>query len=217
MNFRRRYQREILDLCGVPPLPVVEPTPRQSVTAGTLVVPSIPNPDLVAPRWTTDWLRKTMRPTSQVPTRRIYVTRGSARNTRRVVNERQVTDLLRRWGFLIVDPGGMTVQEQIDVFASADVIVGPHGAGLTNLVFAPPGVRVLELFAPRYVNPCYWAIANNVPDSHYRYIVCGPDRRPQGAAMQGVLTDIVVDLRELSDALDALLAQGPGTAKLRAL
>ena len=35
------------------------------------------------------------------------------------------------------------------------MIVGAHGAALTNLVFCRPGTRVIELFSPRYVNPCY--------------------------------------------------------------
>ena len=43
--------------------------------------------------------------------------------------------------------------EQVDAFAAAQVVVAPHGAALGNLVFCPPGVRVLELFAPRDVNP----------------------------------------------------------------
>ena len=42
----------------------------------------------------------------------------------------------------------MSVRDQIDHFAAADAIVGLHGAGLTNLVFAKPGARVLEIFAP---------------------------------------------------------------------
>ena len=37
-------------------------------------------------------------------------------------------------------------------------------------------------------------MADNVPDVHYRYLVCGSDRRGPGAPMNGVLTDIAVDL-----------------------
>ena len=34
---------------------------------------------------------------------------------------------------------------QAQTFSTADIIVGPHGAGLTNAAFAPPGVVLVEL------------------------------------------------------------------------
>ena len=49
----------------------------------------------------------------------------------------------------------MSVEEQVKFFSSADMVVGAHGAALTNLVFCRPGTRVVELFSPHYVNPCY--------------------------------------------------------------
>jgi capsular polysaccharide biosynthesis protein len=36
---------------------------------------------------------------------------------------------------------------QIELFASAAAVAGPHGAGLAHLAFAPPGVRLVE-FSP---------------------------------------------------------------------
>ena len=45
---------------------------------------------------------------------------------------------LERRGFLRFDPGAHTVQEQIDHFAAAEVIVAPHGAALANLTFCRP-------------------------------------------------------------------------------
>jgi capsular polysaccharide biosynthesis protein len=63
--------------------------------------------------------------------------------------------MLSERGFDSVDCGKMSVQEQAEVFGSAEVVVGAHGAALTNLVFCRPGTRVVELFSPAYVNPCY--------------------------------------------------------------
>ena len=40
----------------------------------------------------------------------------------------------------------MEVWDQILTIASADTIVAPFGAGLTNLVFARPGTRVVEIY-----------------------------------------------------------------------
>ena len=42
-----------------------------------------------------------------------------------------------------------TQAELLALFASADVVVGPHGAGLTNTVISWPGVGVVE-FVPQH-------------------------------------------------------------------
>lgn len=39
----------------------------------------------------------------------------------------------------------LSFQAQIDQFSDASLIVAPHGSGLANLVFAPPGAKVIEL------------------------------------------------------------------------
>ena len=107
-----------------------------------------------------------------------------------------------------IDPGTTTVQEQIDCFAAAEVIVGPHGGGLSNLVFASSGVRVLELFAPSYVNPCYWAITESIPGASYRYLVGDdPASHPVGKPMTGTRTDIRVDAKRFIKAVDELLGE----------
>lgn len=40
------------------------------------------------------------------------------------------------------------------------MIVGPHGAGLTNTVFAQPGATVIEVFLAKLHQWLYWALAN---------------------------------------------------------
>ena len=96
--------------------------------------------------------------------RLLYVTRGSGPNTRRLVDEEALWPRLEQRGFVRIDPGTMSVRDQIDHFAAADAIVGLHGAALSNLVFAKPGARVLEIFAPSYVKHCFWAICERIPD-----------------------------------------------------
>lgn len=207
LNHGTRYQRALIELAGLDHLPMIAPTKDIALRADRLVAPCIPNAELMAPTWTTAWLKDRL-PAKETAGRpkRLYITRGSTKNTRRVVNEDAVMALLEPLGFVRFDPGAVSVQDQIDHFTAAEAIVAPHGAALANLTFCSPGVRVLELFAPTYVNPCYWAIAANVEDVHYRYLVCGKDRRGPGAPMNGVLTDITVPIPELAHQIDALLA-----------
>jgi capsular polysaccharide biosynthesis protein len=207
LNNTSRFMHELIGMLGLDAYPAISPGKDTAVRADRLLAPCIPNPHLMAPTWTTSWLKENL-PAHHVgdKPRRLYITRGDARNTRRLVNEAEILRILEPHGFVRFDPGAHTVQEQIDHFTAAEAIVAPHGAALANLTFCSPGVRILELFAPRYVNPCYWTIADNVPDVRYRYLVCGPDNRSEGAPMNGVLTDITADPVMFRSALEDLLA-----------
>ncbi len=90
---------------------------------------------------------------------RIYVSRGQA-NRRRVLNESEVLHTLAKHGFQSVSMDGLTIQAQADLFAQAEFIVAPHGAALTNLLFATPGTRVIEMIPFGYINHCFYVLAN---------------------------------------------------------
>jgi capsular polysaccharide biosynthesis protein len=210
LSTRSSYQRQLLALVGLDSLPVIEVEKHACLAADRLLVPSTPNQDLMAPSWVVDWLRTHLPASPDLGgrARGLYVTRGATPHTRRYVEEPDLWPALEARDFTRLDPGTVSVQEQIDAFAAAEVVVAPHGAALANLVFARPGVRVLELFAPNYVNPCYWAITQSIPDASYRYLVAGTpsevaaaERRP----MTGVLRDISISPERVLAALDALL------------
>jgi capsular polysaccharide biosynthesis protein len=97
------------------------------------------------------------------------------------------------------------VQEQIDVFHGAEVVIAPHGAALTNITFASPGLRVLEMFAGSYVHLGLWTIAESVGDVRYRYLV-GAGRAREGRAMTGIVDDVDIPPARVEAALEELLA-----------
>ncbi|HZU79694.1 MAG TPA: glycosyltransferase family 61 protein [Acidimicrobiales bacterium] len=204
---RTRFQRELLDRLAVTDDVALSPSAHPHVRAERLVAASLPDSHLQAPPWMVAWLRDTLLPESApVARRRLYVTRGHKRNTRRVENEDAVLKLLAPYGFEVVDPGALSVAEQIDAFAGAELVVGPHGAGLTNIVFCPAGATVVELFPPDYVNVCYWNLASAVDGLRYRYLVNGPVTRRRGAQL-GVASDVTVDLDGLRTLVEDALAQ----------
>lgn len=76
--------------------------------------------------------------------RKIYVSRGDAK-MRRVINEDNLASMLTKKGFEIVRPGELSFANQVNLFKETSVVVGAHGAGLTNAVFMPIGSQVIEL------------------------------------------------------------------------
>ena len=85
---------------------------------------------------------------SETPTR-IYVDRRASIN-RRLTNEAEVIAALARFGIAPIRLETLPLDEQIALFANAELVVAPHGAGLANLVYARPGLRVIELHMDVY-------------------------------------------------------------------
>ncbi len=65
---------------------------------------------------------------------------------RRVINEDDLFALFEPLGFVRYDLENLSFGEQIALFNGAKVIVAPHGAGLTNILFCDPGTKIIELF-----------------------------------------------------------------------
>ncbi|MEN6543660.1 glycosyltransferase family 61 protein [Parvibaculum sp.] len=67
---------------------------------------------------------------------RLYVSRnGQAGTIRQILNEDELIARLEPLGFQVIDPGTTPLAEQMDTFSRASIVVGPHGAGLTNILF----------------------------------------------------------------------------------
>lgn len=73
-------------------------------------------------------------------------------NKRPLLNEDSLQAELVADGFRVVTGGTMSLSEQIRAFHSASVIVAPHGAGSTNVLFGHPGAIYVELAQLSYPN-----------------------------------------------------------------
>lgn len=93
--------------------------------------------------------------------RRILISRADAR-ARRIANAADVEALLGRHGFEPVVPGTLALDQQAVLFAEATHVVGPHGAGLTNILFCAPGTHVLEIFHPLYGTSAFAALQDTL-------------------------------------------------------
>ncbi len=105
-------------------------------------------------------------PLRQAPDARIYVARIDTPQRPMRSEDRLIERLIRR-GFRIVVPSTLAFAEQAALFRQARLVVGPHGAGLTNLIFAPAGALVYELVPQAYDNPCFRVLADNCGLLHW--------------------------------------------------
>ncbi len=63
---------------------------------------------------------------------------------RNLSNEQELISALRKKGFIALCPGNFSLQAQLELFASAEMIVGVHGMGLMPMIVASDCKRVIE-------------------------------------------------------------------------
>lgn len=172
-SLSKPFQKETLELLGIPTAKILESDRHFYIQATELIVPSFPGYLDWVPPGTIQFLRRAFLPQVSLAKtslgKRIYISRARAKN-RQVINELEVSELLQEEGFKTIFLEEMSVLEQVAVFANAEIIVAPHGSGLTNLVFCSPNTKVVELFSPNYIRTDYWMISQQLQLQHY-YVV----------------------------------------------
>jgi len=81
---------------------------------------------------------------------KIYISRRLAK-ARRMLNEEELEFELVNRGYEIFFLEDQPISFQILLFRNAEIIVSPHGAGLTNLVFCKKGTKIIEIFTSKHL------------------------------------------------------------------
>lgn len=133
---------------------------------------------------------------------------------RGIANEADLEYLLIERGFQIAVMEGLSIDQQARLLAQADIVVSPHGGALTNMVFAQPGTKIIELFGT-HVYPYYFGLANLCEHEyhallqrpeHYGSLVQVKMAMDIGTAENQAITqheEFCVDLFALSNAISA--------------
>lgn len=83
----------------------------------------------------------------------------------------------QRYGFDVCYFERMAFGEQMQAIAEASVVMGVHGAGLSNIVCGQPGLRVVEILNPDWFNACFSQIALQLGFDYKSLLLT---RTPQG-------------------------------------
>lgn len=125
--------------------------------------------------------------------KRIYLSRQGA-SRRRVANHDAVEALLATHGFTTVRMETLDFREQAALFAGAEAVVAPHGAGLANILFNDGRAGVVELYVE--------------DDPQYHFALCATARGcryvPLACRRTNKVRDVEVDLDALRRAVGLL-------------
>lgn len=133
--------------------------------------------------------------------KRLWISRGQQLKVgqRRMLNEPELESLFLEHGFEVAIPEAMSFAEQVELFSQAEMIVGPGGSALMNMVFAPVGAKILILTKNHpQVNFHYFTNIAQIIGQSIAY-VCGESVKNMGVL--GYETDFLVDIKEAKHAL----------------
>lgn len=187
------WMEEPLSYCGVDPSEVAYADADMYKTSN-LVVPSFPKPTTQDCGWVRDRVLDSVDDQGMNinPGSNVYISRKDTQE-RRVLNEDTVVEVLENHGFESYRLADYSVAEQAVLFNEADLVVGAHGAGFANLIYAE-NTAVLELFGEK-VKPNYANLAETI-GLPYEYMKCQP---------RGV--DLQVDTERLATTVEELLSK----------
>jgi len=203
------FQQQTLEILGVTGARRIDPGDAGAISASELIVPCHAIvPGHVFPEWSIRFLRDRLLPAAGGPRqsspKRLYVSRGNAGH-RRVLNEPEVVSLLAGYGFRSVQAEELEFRDQAALFRDAEIVIAPHGGGLSNLVFCAPGATVIELFPPVNID-LYYRLATRL-NLKYHFLKSTDSQR----AFMGP-EHYRIGLRELSEVIGRALAGRSGSS-----
>lgn len=110
--------------------------------------------------WAIKWLNENLvKQQTSSQKKRIYISRADAKY-RFVTNESEVQNVLSDFGFETVLMTKHSLEEQIQIFQQAEIVVGSHGAAFAHAAFMKPGSVLIEFFQSGHLTDCFFRIAN---------------------------------------------------------
>lgn len=179
-----------------------DPSRPLEVAELTLVATDRFRPDLLRP------VRDVMAPAlpGRDRNRRVYVSRGRAR-FRRLLNEDAIWPMLARRGFERVFMEDLSFPEQVELMRRTGILVAPHGAGLTNMMFCAERTAVVEIASLDFPNPNFYALAAAM--GHDYALVAAAER----GDVRPLERDLAVDPDSLAAVIDGFDARSRAGAR----
>ena len=84
-------------------------------------------------------------------TNKIFIDRSDSKFKHfQIQKQDKIIQYLKKKNFTIFKLSDLDFLEQIYIFNSSKIVIGPHGAGFANLVFCKPKTRVYEIITPKH-------------------------------------------------------------------
>ena len=114
-------------------------------------------------------------------------------------NNKEIITFLNSKGFTSYKIGQLDFFEQIYLFNNAKIIIGPHGAAFSNIVFSNPNLHLIEIIPEDHPSKKCERICNILKMNYTRI------KAPQIIGNKNLLGDMKVSTKEIEDVLNKFL------------
>jgi capsular polysaccharide biosynthesis protein len=204
LTWGQPYEAAWLQALGVHSDQIVTYDPETVYCTDMLLVPT-PVPRITPPKESLVAIRSALGVEVLPESQRDIIVYVSRKNepTRRVANEEQLLKSIRA-SFLgtpvVVYERALSPAESIALFQRAKVVIGPHGAGLSHILFSAPGTAVIEFLFMADPPMMFWHTAAALEQQYWLLPV------PQSYYMQN---EMHIPEGEVLDMLSSILRAGP--------
>lgn len=200
--FTRRLERWI-DMLGVDRSRIIPMDAGDVIRADRTLVPSFPGERRDTTALAVDfWRRRRFGERQFNGVRKIYLPRRST--TRALTNDKEVEAALHARGFETLELTARAEPEML--FAEAKIVVGVHGAGLTDCMFSPPDAWMLEIVPSDHIYPYYYSLAG-ATGLRYAYLVAQSEGQRDPQSWGPSPHNLTVDIDALLRGIDSLEAE----------
>jgi len=134
---------------------------------------------------------------------RIYAKRGK-KYGRVVLNEKEITTLLtQKYKFEVIDFDEIKLDDAIALMKNTKILIGMHGAALTNSLYMPEGGHLLEFrYNGKHNNHCYWHLASAVGLEYGAIFGISDD---ETKILEGNGCNLTVEVSSITKTLDKII------------
>lgn len=190
------WATESMKIVGIPAERVVYSDQRE-VQAERLYIPSYfcgfnAHHNIPFMKMYRDWVRAAISADAIHGEERIFIGRRESAKVRRVVNQRDVEQVLQGHGVRTLYFEDLSLRAQLELACATKVMVAPHGSGLSHSLFMRERSVVIEFFPYKGHQACdCYETLSHVTDHRYRSLESVGDRAG----------DIEIDLSSLGKIL----------------
>ena len=202
------FQYETLKILNIPIHKVLSDKKNRHLESETLIVTDHPwykkgyvHDEMInMPEWIINWLKLKFLNQAEYkdPSKKIYIDRSdSLFNHCKIINSDEVWQFLKKKGFTKIKLTEINFKNQVGLFNSANIIIGAHGAGLTNMIFSNPNTNIIEFQPENFLNNFFTRVSK-INNLNYHKIVS----KKLKLDIDKKLGDILVDLDDVERLLD---------------